>query len=123
MRLCAVCSVGLDAMTIRFLVSRVLRVVPHPIRSLALRVLKGLARPIVVRMPPVVQVRAQRAWTRLKGPTTPEVVAVLEAETPLPELTLAAARVWQDLIEARAMAGRQPLGGSAQQEGPRADPA
>jgi hypothetical protein len=72
-------------------------------------------------MPPIVQLRARRAWRQLKGSAAQEH----EIESPDAALTLAAARVWQDLIEARAMAGREPLDGSPseQQEGRRAGPA
>lgn len=47
-------------------------------------------------------------WLQLKGPPIPEPQ---DAE-PQPELTPAAAAVWQDLMEARAIAGREPLGGA-----------
>ncbi len=92
-----------------------------PIRSLGLRILKGVARPIVLLMPPIVQLRARRAWRQLKGSATPEH----EIESPDAVLTLAAARVWQDLIEARAIAGREPLDGapSEPREGRSAGPA
>ena len=107
-------------MTIRLLASRVLRGMA-PIRSLALRILKGVARPIVLLMPPIVQLRARRAWRQLKGSAT----LAHEIESPHEALTLAAARVWRDLIEARAIAGREPLDGAPneQQEGRRAGPA
>ena len=107
-------------MTIRLLANRVLRGMA-PIRSLALRALKGVARPVVLLMPPIVQLRARRAWRQLKGSATLEH----ELESPDTALTPAAARVWQDLIEARAMAAREPLDGAPdeQQEGRRARPA
>jgi hypothetical protein len=90
------------------------------IGSLALRAAKGLARAVLVCMPPSVQVRARRAWTRLKE------ASGRTSEPQLPELTQAATEVWQDLMHACAIAGREPIGGvraSARPEGRRADPA
>jgi hypothetical protein len=84
------------------------------IRSLALRIAKAVARPVVACMPAGVQVRARRIWTRLKE----EPSAARESER-RPELTLAAAEVWQDLVAARAVAGREPRDGVPSAEPPR----
>jgi len=77
------------------------------IRPLVVRLVKGVGRRVVALLPARVQVAVRRAWLGLKAGRAQAPAPEPEAE-PVPELTRAGGAVYQDLLNARAIAGREP---------------